>query len=96
MKTITIKKLVANMFCNAEIRWEDYISFWRESYVRVSCDGYSYINLENIDGFSRENVYLLAKRTQKEIVEIISNELPEGGLENLVRYTTIKTLKLIK
>lgn len=75
----------------------------------MSHDDYAYINLASEDGFLKGNVYRLSKRTPKEIVEIVSSELPKSGLEYtasekrlqgslevLVRYTATETLKLIK
>ncbi len=74
-KDLDIEGMVKTMFKRAKRVGEDEIRFWEDSYVRVSNDGYSYLDLNKSDWFKNEGAWLLQKRSEEDIIYILKQSL---------------------
>lgn len=72
-KDMDIEKIVKKMFRSAKRIWEAEVKFWKNSYMRLAHDGFSYLNFEEEDWFEIGMVYTMFKRSEEEVIILLKH-----------------------
>jgi len=75
IEEIDVEKIIKSLFRRAKKIWEAEINFWKESYIRLSDDWFSYIDFNVEDWFKTCWVWTMMKRSESDILYILSKGL---------------------